>query len=223
MFKYSKLDNLISTIEQGKTLIVLKGYTIDKKIDLQYIFNNKIMYFLNTLNNNQVISYDEYLAIRAFALEQFNQIIIVQNNMYHNLYPLCTEINDKVKECLAYHFTEDKELDDEIEIDLSDYVNIYSMFINYKDKYYVSYQIPDTNEKERYMDGENYNQILDFPNYEFEITESVFSITDDLSYIDLLELINSNFSNNLNIVIKNAIIPEKLLKEKFTNLFHYYQ
>lgn len=223
MFKYSKLDDLIPIIEQRKTLIVLKGYTIDKKIDLQYIFDNKIMYFFNTLNGNLVVSYDEYLAIRAFALEQFNQIIIVQNNMYHNLYPLYTEINDNVKECLVYHFTEDKELDDEIEIDLSDYINIYSMFIKYKDKYYVSYQISDTNEKERYIDGENYNQILDFPNYEFEKTESVFSITDDLSYIDLLELINNNFSNNLNIVIKNSIIPEKLLKEKFTNLYYYYQ
>lgn len=223
MFKYSRLDELMSTINQDKTLVVLKGYTIDKEIELKSIFKNKIMYFFNILNNNEVISYDEYLAIRAFALEQFNQIIIVQNNMYHNLYPLCTEIDHNIKKSLVYHFTEDKELDDDIEIDLVDYLNIYSMCIKYKDKYYVSYQTPGTNEKEIYIDGEVYNKKLDFPNYEFEITESVFSITDDLSYIDLLELITCNFSNTLNIVIKNAIIPERLLKEKFTNLFYYYQ
>ena len=69
MFKYSKLDNLISTIEQGKTLIVLKGYTIDKKIDLQYIFNTLIISIQNDYYHYFMLFLHNYLCL--FILTHF--------------------------------------------------------------------------------------------------------------------------------------------------------
>ncbi|MEO2496108.1 hypothetical protein ABHA36_18175, partial [Clostridium paraputrificum] len=93
------IEKKISEISnEESTILVLKGIDIkllynDLNINIEKIIDNKLLYFMNIVQNNRkVITYDEYLALYNLVSMQYKRIIILENNMFINYYPLYSTI-----------------------------------------------------------------------------------------------------------------------------------
>jgi len=136
-------------------VIVLKGIDIsiyDEQItiNLDEVLNDKLRYFFRiNQDGRRVITYDEYLALYDFVLAQYKNVIILENNMFINFYPLQVKISTEKLNALLCHYDEDKE-GDKYEIgDISELTLIYGNIKTMKDRHYVIYNntVSDIKEK----------------------------------------------------------------------------
>ena len=63
---------------------------------------------------------------------------------------------------------------------------------------------------------------LEFPLHTFEKEEEIFYLYDEISYLNMLEEIFNKRFHEINISIKNSVIPQNVLKEKIALLTEYY-
>ena len=52
------------------------------------------------------LTYEEFLMLNSFVLDQYEKIYILNNNLYMNQYPIDIALSDSVKRGLLTHFTE---------------------------------------------------------------------------------------------------------------------
>ena len=117
------------------SIIVLKGIplgVVDSEhavVDVQKITKDKMgYYFMNIYNaKRKYISYEEFLLLRSFIVEQYKNIYILNNNLYINQYPLDISISDEVRRGILTHFTESEDDNDDSEIgDIDEILSIYT-------------------------------------------------------------------------------------------------
>ena len=132
----AKLENLY--IDEN-TIVVLKCFSKDvletfgcEAIDLQAAVKNKIMYFASVISKRKYITYEEYLLLATFIREQFNNVYIVNNNLFMNKCPLNVYFDEETKNNLLNHYliTDDDSQDDLPIGNIDKYVEIYDDFQN---------------------------------------------------------------------------------------------
>ena len=132
----AKLENLY--IDEN-TIVVLKGFSKDvleafgcEAADLQAAVKNKIMYFASVISKRKYITYEEYLLLATFIREQFNNVYIVNNNLFMNKCPLNVWLDEETKNNLLNHYliTDDDSQDDLAIGNIDKYVEIYDDFQN---------------------------------------------------------------------------------------------
>ncbi|AEF17006.1 DEAD/DEAH box helicase domain protein [Thermoanaerobacterium xylanolyticum LX-11] len=193
-----------SHLKDDETIVVLKGFDIklydsDISISIDTVLkNNKTKYFINLLNERRVITYEEYIMLYAFVLDTFKRVVILENNIYINYFPLYVVIPENIKTLLLINFDDDNESDEEIN-NLSDYTAIYSNFKNINGKYYVVYNNIISDEKEvRYPVFTKSNDKIDR-----EIITSAdkcYKLDAEESYIAFLNEINEEKVNDIYIL-----------------------
>ena len=125
----------MSTFNSAKTLYVLKGISLEtvdpehaSEASLEKLLENKLGYFFEfTMKKRHFMTYEEFLLLGSFAVEQYDSVIILNNNLFMNQYPLdfsCSE--EKIRELLAHFNPEDDEVDQPV-IGLNE--DLASMFI----------------------------------------------------------------------------------------------
>lgn len=201
------------------SIIVFKGVDITlyyeyAVADLDELMKNKLSYFMKiSTNGRRIITYDEYIALYDLILLQYKKIIIIENNLYINLYPLQVKISDKKLNALLAHFDDDKE-GDMYEIgDLTDLTSIYGNITAVNDRYYVSYNNTITEEKEIKVN------LFDKVNKPIKREKTIdanlcFNIIDEYDYISMLDRISIELPNKLYILEKNTSINNIMLEEK---------
>ena len=116
-----------------KTLVVLKGIPVSyvdpsiQKIDLASVVDNKMGYFMSIYGKRQYLSYEEFLLLADFALAQYKEVIILENNLYMEQYPVEDCFEDEIKQGLLAHF-EESEADENDETyigDIDEYVSLF--------------------------------------------------------------------------------------------------
>jgi len=115
------------------TLFVLKGFPLDalgiEQAGLQNTINNKIMRLIQLAQQElAVISFDEFVCLYDLAVAQFQCIHVIENPLYHNLYPVGVVLDDSVSRSLLAHFDEDVDENTVIGV-LEEYTNVYSMYM----------------------------------------------------------------------------------------------
>lgn len=132
----AKLESLY--IDEN-TIVVLKCFSKDvletfgcEAIDLQAAVKNKIMYFASVISKRKYITYEEYLLLATFIREQFNNVYIVNNNLFMNKCPLNVYFDEETKNNLLNHYliTDDDSQDDLPIGNIDKYVEIYDDFQN---------------------------------------------------------------------------------------------
>lgn len=116
-----------------KTLLVLKGIPVscidsfDGKINLETLVNDKFTYFGNVIRTRSYMSYEEFLLLADFAVSQFKEIDILNNNLYMEQYPIEEFFTDEIRRGLLLHFQEsEKEENDDTYIgDIDEYISIF--------------------------------------------------------------------------------------------------
>ncbi|MCI5910928.1 MAG: DEAD/DEAH box helicase [Oscillospiraceae bacterium] len=121
------VENVMNEYTNEKTLFVLAGYEVPE-YNLSDTVKNGFTRVLKLCSTNKpVISYDEYLLIKAMLYEAFDKIVIIKNSLYHNLFPVMVNIDDKIKKSLENHFNPDAGPKTSIE-GIEKYLDVYKHF-----------------------------------------------------------------------------------------------
>lgn len=222
MFEYYELNQLLNEYQEENVIIVLKGYKLNQIISMEILLKNKFKYFGSIVDTIKVISYDEYLALHDFILQQYREVIIIENKIYNSLFPVVVDIPNEIKEALLLHFDSEKNIGDEPSIDLQEYLKIYSGFIKDEGRYYVAYSEYSRDEKERIISplkvAVNHEEFLI---HTFEEDDDIYYLGDEISYLRFLEVVSTQSMWNINI--KNSTMPETVLKNKLLLIKDYYE
>src|SRR5690554_1046065 len=135
--------------ESKENLLVLKGFDLkdieDTQVDLSLVLKNKVSHFMNFVaSNRRFLSFEEFLALEPFAVEQFERIVIIENNVYSSFYPLGIFVLTNIVQSLTVHFDKDSEENDKEIGDLSKYLEIFTNFTRVQGIQYVVYPEPNT-------------------------------------------------------------------------------
>lgn len=132
----------------NKTLFVIKGMDISAFgvpiAQLDELISNKFQYFMEMEKAGQtVVSYSVFVAIYDFLLAQYDHILILENPLFRNLYPLDVQISEESKKNLFNHFDPDAKDEAEIGQNIGNYTDIYSNFLRTDQGIACSYNITD--------------------------------------------------------------------------------
>ncbi|NME83766.1 DEAD/DEAH box helicase [Clostridium sp. SM-530-WT-3G] len=214
-------DKLNEIANENDKLIVIKGFKSDlinedqRKVNIDTIISNKMEYFLTQIyNKKKVISYDEYLALYPIINMQYEKIIILENNLYVNLYPMDVDIDKDILNKLLINFDDEKE-GEEYEIgSIEEYVQIYSNVKNIDGEFYVTYNENLDSEKEEYI--ELFNQSISDEvviNY-IDGNQEGIDLNDEEDYVRLVKSISLGLKKEINVINKKNYITNIFIKEK---------
>lgn len=117
----------------GHSIVVLKGIPLSVadpsagQVDLADVVSNKIGYFLSILGKRTFLRYEEFLLLADFIVAQYPHVVILNNNLYMEQYPVEECFSGAVRAGLLEHFTESdgEETDDRFIGDIDAYLPLF--------------------------------------------------------------------------------------------------
>lgn len=206
-------------LDSEDTIVVLKGIDIkliddSLNINIEEILENKLNYFMKMAGpGRRIITYDEYLALYDLVLMQYKKIIVFENNMFINYFPLTAGISSEKLKALVNHYDEEKE-GDKYEIgSISDLTSIYGNIKNIDSRYYITYNNTTADEKEElHKIFEEDHETID--REEINTMGSCFEIIDEEDYINMMDSIIHKEIKVLYVLEKNTSLSKMLLEDK---------
>lgn len=154
----SRIQEIVSKLTDSEnSIVVLKGIPLEivdadaaAKIDLESIVSNKLKYFFEIYGKRQFLTYEEYLLLSSFIVDQYKNIYVLVNNVYMDQYPLDIAANSEIRAGLLTHFmdTDGDESDDEQLGDIDEYISLYNGVREYNGFLLGAYcdeKVPDNN------------------------------------------------------------------------------
>jgi len=180
--KIAKIDDL------DNAMIVLKGIPLSVvdpencgKIELSEIMKDKMKYFIeNIYHKRTVITYEEFLILSNFIIDQYKKVYILNNNIYIEQYPIEECFTKEVREGVLNHFGEEDN-DEQVIGDITEYIALYNGIKEFKG--YLLGAYCDQRIEER-IDNIKVFKINIFDNYAENIENADNEIND---YIDVIE------------------------------------
>lgn len=140
------INSINKKIEQlsvaSNAIIVLKGIPMsvvspDSVVaPVVDVIKNKLAYFMRIFNKRRFLTFEEFIMLNSFILDQYEKVYILNNNLYMNQYPVDAVFPDSIKQGLLTHFSESENDYDETPIgnieeiiDLYDGVKEYNGFL----------------------------------------------------------------------------------------------
>lgn len=118
-----RIQEVLQEIDiQDNSIIVLKGIPMDvidpecELIGIEETIKNKLSYFMRIVGKRQYLQFEEFLLLNSFVLDQYENIYILNNNLYISQYPIDVDYSDEVRRGLITHFAESEDDYDETEI-----------------------------------------------------------------------------------------------------------
>ena len=175
-------------------IIVLKGIPLEiidsessKKINLESIASNKLKYFMELYGKRNFITYEEFLMLSSFIVDQYKTVVILVNNIYMDQYPIDIPANSEVKKGLLTHFmdTDGDECDDEQIGDIDEYISLYNGVREYNGYLLGAYcdeKAPNNNKIQTVNLFENENRKLK----QVQDAEGIIDLVEEADYIELV-------------------------------------
>nr|WP_027871603.1 DEAD/DEAH box helicase [[Eubacterium] cellulosolvens] len=226
------LNSIRKKIEQLRTsdrsIIVLKGIPMEVVAPdcvvapIEEVIKNKLSYFMKINRDRRFLTYEEFLMLNSFVLDQYEKVYILNNNLYMNQYPIDATFSDETKAGLLTHFAESENEYDETPIgnieeiiDLYDGVREYNGFLicaYCEDKVPNDVKIQQINlfEYEQvpvqmvsHTEGMDYLEILDESDY-IELIKRVFNEPEEV-YIRTINYTGDTerLNDHISILCKN--------------------
>lgn len=114
------------------SIIILKGIPMsvvapESEISLiEEVIKNKLSYFMKIFGKRKFLTFEEFLMLNSFVLDQYERIYILNNNLYISQYPVDAVFSDAVKGGLITHFSESENDYDESPIgDIEEIIDLY--------------------------------------------------------------------------------------------------
>ncbi|WP_196590033.1 DEAD/DEAH box helicase [Pectinatus frisingensis] len=188
-------EKMANIPESQNSIIVLKGISMSivdvncKVKKLEEVIKDKFSYFMQIYSKRKYITYEEFLMLNNFILEQYEVVYIFNNNLYMNQYPIEANFSDEVKNGLLTHFTESENDNDDSYIgSIDEIIDIYDGIKEYNGYLIGAYcndKILDNN-KIRQIDLFEYSNIV-IQSVESANGDTVLELEDESDYIDLVK------------------------------------
>ena len=155
------------------------------------------------------ITYEEFILLNSFILDQYKNVYIFVNNIYMNQYPLDMPVNASTKDGILKHFmdTDGDENDEEVIGDIDEYIGLYNGVREYNGillGVYCDEKIPSStkieyinlfeNEKMKFENVETSTQIIDL----VEEADYVYLVKKVFQKPDELHIRISNYMGDIN-------------------------
>lgn len=216
VIKNKLIEKIDSLRDIENSIIVLKGIPMeavgsetDFNMKLEKIVENKLEYFLNIYGKRKYITYEEFILLNSFILNQYKNVYIFVNNIYMNQYPLDMPVNASTKDGILKHFmdTDGDENDEEVIGDIDEYIGLYNGVREYNGillGVYCDEKIPSStkieyinlfeNEKMKFENVETSTQIIDL----VEEADYVYLVKKVFQKPDELHIRISNYMGDIN-------------------------
>lgn len=157
----ANIQKKLSEIQDLKnSIVVLKGIPLEimdeesvNTVNFESIVDNKLQYFFCIYGKRQFLTYEEYLLLSSFVIDQYKNIYVLVNNIYMDQYPLDIPAKSEIRQGLITHFMEtdgDENDDDELG-DIDEYISLYNGVREYNGYLLGAYcdeKVPDNNKVE---------------------------------------------------------------------------
>mgnify|MGYP000908044919 FL=1 len=112
----NQINERLSTLNlESGSIVVLKGIPLSVvdpsagKINIAQVVSDKLGYFMSVCRNRKYLTYEEFLLLANFVVDQYKVVYVLNNNMYMSQYPVeeCFEVD--VRAGLLTHFAESEQ------------------------------------------------------------------------------------------------------------------
>lgn len=188
----SKLNDLNN---EKKSIIVLKGIPMEvvdpvnaSSVDISSIITHKLEYFIEINDKRKFLTYEEFLLMSDFIVSAYDQIYILNNNIYMDQYPIDCFFNDDVRKGLLNHYmdVDNDEFDDVYLGDIESYISLYvglKEFNGYLLGTYCEDDIPNSNKIININLFDNSDQTIK----KVEKADDFIDLIEESDYIDLVK------------------------------------
>lgn len=235
-------EKLAQTQDESGTIIVLKGFPLSVvNTDAPHIASmveNKFAYFMQLIQSNRkYILYEEYICLYEFLIQQFRSIIVVENNLYINLYPLYANISNEIISGLRVHFDTDNQNQDDVIGDISEYIQIYSNYSEIGGISFIVYNDPIEQIRSekiktiKLLDNKDSTlQLVILTEEQAATLVNSIEIMDEVDYVNTLRYLfkkpDELYINYDNCAIDKVLVEEKLCLvagtfSEWTDIYHY--
>ncbi len=214
-------EKLATINEADNFIIVLKGIPLtvvdseNSVVDIEKITKNRMGYYLSNIYsvNRKYISYEEFLLLKSFIVEQYKNIYIFNNNIYINQYPLDIYLSDEVRDGILAHFTDSDDEDDDTEIgDIDEIISIYTGIKEFN-TYLIGSYCDDNQTDEMKIQRINLFDDVDIiiKNISQSSVDGFIDIIEESDYIDVVKRVFSE-TDEINVRISNYVGDMEQLK-----------
>lgn len=177
------------------SIIVLKGIpmsVVDPENTVAPIENvkkNKLSYFMQLYGKRKFLTYEEFLMLNSFVLDQYEKVYILNNNLYMNQYPVDAVFSETVKAGLITHFSEsENDYDESVIGNIEDIIDLYDGVKEYNGFLICAYcddKIPNDAKIQQINLFENARMPIQMVSHSEET--DYLEIVDESDYIELLK------------------------------------
>lgn len=189
----SKLNDVLQL--DDKSIIVLKGIPMEvvdetnaSCVRIDEVANDKFGYFMKINGNRKYLAYEEFLLMSDFIVSQYDQIYILNNNIYMDQYPIDCVFEKNVREGLLSHFM-DVDGDECDNVQLGNIDTYISLYIGLKEingyliGVYCDDNVPDSNKIIRINLFEQNNQLIE----KVDWADEFIDLIDESDYVGLVK------------------------------------
>ena len=135
-----QLREQLKNLPHGNNVFVLKGVPLSFICEENFPENlsaaadNPLNYFITlTKSGRKFLTYEEFLLIKEFCLAQYDNIYILNNNLFMKQYPIEAKFSDTTKKLLLEYFAEPEDtIDEPKEKNLGNVAKLTKIFVGLK-------------------------------------------------------------------------------------------
>ncbi len=221
------IDKIQGLNLSSKCIVVLKGIPLQlvnpdcKIIHIEEIVKNKLGYFIEIFGKRNFLSFEEFLLLYSFVLDQYERVYILNNNLYMNQFPIDAHYSESVKAGLITHFSESENDYDETSIgNIEEIIELYDGIKEYNGTLVGSYcEDKISNESKIYTVNLFEYEQLSLKHVDYKEGLSYYEISEECDYVEFIQrleqapremVINiTNYSGDKERLIDNIAIIQK--------------
>lgn len=220
----------------NNSIVVLKGIPMSvvdsdiDRIDLSEVVSNKLGYFMSIFGRRRFLSYEEFLLLSDFVVAQYKEIIILDNNIYMEQYPVEECFGESVRLGLLNHYSEsdDGESDGSHIGDIDEYIAIFQGLKEYNGYLMGVYSTVQALQNNKVVTINLFDNAKEELIYSADHVEDFVEIVEESDYINLVKLLFaepdeiyvriSNYTGDVN-KLKDHISAVSCYWKDYTDIF----
>lgn len=179
------------------SIIVLKGISLSmvdtsvERVNLSDVVSNKLGYFMSIFGERRFLSYEEFLLLSDFIVSQYKEIVILNNNIYMEQYPVEECFSDVVRAGLLNHYAEsdEGETDSSYIGDIDEYISMFQGLKEYNGYLMGVYSSVDALQSPKVITVNLLDNKREELIYSAEQVDNFIEIVEESDYIHLIKLL----------------------------------
>lgn len=227
----NQINKRLNTLNlESGSIVVLKGIPLSVvdpsagKINIAQVVSDKLGYFMSVCRNRKYLTYEEFLLIANFVVDQYKVVYVLNNNMYMSQYPVeeCFEVD--VRAGLLTHFAESEqdETDESYIGDIDEFIGIFQGLKEYNGYLLGVYSENQVIQNSKIVNVNLFDRMNDMMPRSTDRVDSFVELIEEADYIDFIKLVFSE-PDEIHIKVSNYTGDINKLKEHIALVAYYWR